>query len=77
MKLLVSSPGAYGTDVLYIGNVVGKSNSIVAINNVLVIVGLSYTQTHTVRVSANSSRATCLGLKRSTFLNASFSTAGL
>ena len=70
VRLTVSSPGAYGTGVVYGGSVTG--GSVVVNDSSMVVTGLDYRQTHSVSVTASSSQ--CSGLVGTTPVEATFTT---
>ena len=72
VRLTVSSPGAYGTGVVYSGNVTG--GSVVVTGSNMVVTGLEYRQTHSVSITANSSQ--CSGLVETTLVEATFNISG-
>ena len=52
VRLNVSSPRAYGTGVMYSGGVNGRS--VRGVESVVTVIGLDYTQSHSVSVTATS-----------------------
>ncbi len=62
-RLLVSSSGTFGTKVTLSASVVGGSGTVVVTDNMITVIGLSYTGSHTVSVLATS--AVCPGVDNS------------
>ncbi len=62
VNFLVSSSGTFGTEVTISASVVGDTGSVAVTDNINVT-GLSYTESHTVRVVATS--AVCPGVDNS------------
>ncbi len=63
VRFLASSSGTFGTEVAMSASVVGGSGSVVVTDNVIIVTGLSYTESHTVSVIATS--AVCPGVLNS------------
>ncbi len=63
-RFLASSSGTFGTEVTISASVVGGSGTVIVTdNNIITVTGLSYTESHTVRVVATS--AVCPGVLNS------------
>ncbi len=76
LKINVTSPGAYGTDVTYSGSLVGGGGSVQVMNgNLLTVAGLDYSISHTVSITGAS--VTCSGAERSRQFNYTFKTASM
>ncbi len=64
-RFLANSRGTFGTEVTISASVVGDTGSVVVTDNNIIVTGLSYTESHTVRVVATSTSAVCPGVDNS------------
>ena len=74
VTLNASSTSPFGAAVNYNASVTGGSGRVTVTDNIITVTGLSYTQTHTVTVTA----AVCPGIKtRGTPISVTFNTTGI